>query len=215
MMDSGPAANIDAFNRSADDGSVGGSARAGDDARLMMRYREGDLAAFEALYARHKGALYRYLQRISHSREAANDLFQEVWSRVIASRASYEPRAQFTTFLYRIAHNCAVDHFRRAARHRESQMQDVQDIEDEIATSDPRPDDVLSHAQLQAQLREALDRLPAEQREVFVLYEESGLSLDDIGRVTGVEMETAKSRLRYAINKLRSALRLYRLEEQA
>src|SRR4026209_1535445 len=91
-----------------------------DDTTLMLRYRDGDARAFELLYERHKGPLYRYLQRMCGRREVADDLFQEVWSKVIASRSRYEVRAQFNTFLFRIAHNCAVDYFRRSGRPHES-----------------------------------------------------------------------------------------------
>src|SRR4030095_16153845 len=84
-----------------------------DDATLMLRYRDGDARAFELLYERHKGPLYRYLQSMCGRREVPDALFQEVWSKVIASRSRYEARAQFNTFLFRIAHNCAIDYFRR------------------------------------------------------------------------------------------------------
>ena len=80
-----------------------------DDAGLMLRYKEGDAAAFCALYAEYKGPLYRYLLRHVRNAGAAADLFQEVWSRLVATRARYEPRAKFATFLFHIAHNCAVD----------------------------------------------------------------------------------------------------------
>jgi RNA polymerase sigma-70 factor (ECF subfamily) len=159
--------------------------------------------------------LYRYLQRTLQGREAVNDVFQEVWSKVIASRSSYEPKAQFNTFLYRVAHNCAIDHFRRSARQHESRTQEIGELAEEIPAAQELPEDVLSHAQLQASFRRALDELPLEQREVFVLYEESGLSLDDIGRITGVAMETAKSRLRYAVSKLRTALKVHHVGESA
>ena len=86
-----------------------------DDGELMLRYASGDLRAFEALYGRHRSALYRYLARHTRDPEVANDIFQEVWSRVISSRSRYEPRAKFSTFLYRIAHNCFIDHCRRAS----------------------------------------------------------------------------------------------------
>jgi RNA polymerase sigma-70 factor (ECF subfamily) len=179
-----------------------------DDATLMLRYRQGDVRAFEMLYERHKGALYRYLQRLCRSPEMANDLFQEVWSKVIASRERYEARAKFTTFLFHIAHNCAVDHFRRAGRPQEKLAQDVDALADELAgPSHEGPDAALAESQLRADFRRALDELPAEQRDVFLLYEETGLGLEEIGRVTGVAMETAKSRLRYALGKLRGALR--------
>lgn len=179
-----------------------------DDATLMLRYRKGDVRAFEMLYERHKGPLYRYLQRLCRSQEVANDLFQEVWSKVIASRERYEVRAKFTTFLFHIAHNCAIDYFRRAGRPQEKGAQDVDALADELSgPSHESPDAALAEAQLRADFKRALDELPAEQRDVFLLYEETGLGLEDIGRITGVAMETAKSRLRYALGKLRGALR--------
>ncbi len=182
-----------------------------DDATLMLRYRDGDARAFELLYERHKGPLYRYLQRMCGRREVADDLFQEVWSKVIASRGRYEARAQFNTFLFRIAHNCAVDYFRRSGRPHERAAQDVDDLADELgAVEHEQPDAALAEAQVREDFRRALAGLPPEQRDVFVLYEESGLTLEEIGRITGVAMETAKSRLRYAVGKLRIALRQHR-----
>jgi RNA polymerase sigma-70 factor, ECF subfamily len=187
-----------------------GAVRDPDDAALMLRYRNGDVRAFELLYARHKGGVYRYLQRMCRNPDVANDLFQEVWSKVIASRERYEVRAQFNTFLYRIAHNCMVDHFRRAGRPIYA-AQDVDTLAEELPDAPhQRPDEAFSEGQLRADFRRALDALPAEQRDVFVMYEESGLSLEEIGRITGVAMETAKSRLRYALAKLRAALEQHR-----
>ena len=187
------------------------AAAVADDATLMLRYRDGDARAFELLYDRHKGPLYRYLQRMCGRREVADDLFQEVWSKVIASRSRYEVRAQFNTFLFRIAHNCAVDYFRRSGRPHERAAQDVDEIAEEIGAAEhERPDAALSEAQVRSDFRRALAELPPEQRDVFVLYEESGLTLEEIGKITGVAMETAKSRLRYAVGKLRTALRQHR-----
>ena len=182
-----------------------------DDASLMVRYRDGDMRAFEILYARHKGALYRYLQRLCRNPEVANDLFQEVWGKVIASRDRYEVRAQFNTFLFRIAHNCAVDYFRRAGRQQIGRMEDVSELEEALPdTSIAQPDAQASEIEVKASFRQALEALPDEQREAFLLYEETGLSLEEIGRITGVAMETAKSRLRYALKKLRTALQHHR-----
>jgi RNA polymerase sigma-70 factor, ECF subfamily len=181
-----------------------------DDSALMLRYRDGDVRAFETLYARHKGPLYRYLQRLCRDPEVANDLFQEVWGKVIASRERYEVRAQFNTFLFRIAHNCAVDYFRRTGRVPASHVADVDELEEVLPGNDAdRPETQLSEMQVKVAFKQALDALPSEQRDVFVLYEESGLSLEEIGKVTGVAMETAKSRLRYAVSKLRTALKHY------
>lgn len=176
-----------------------------DDGELMLRYARGDMQAFEALYQRHRTALYRYLARHTHNTEVANDLFQEVWSKVIVSRDRYEPRAPFRTFLYRIAHNCFVDHFRRASSRNESNGSE-DGWENKIPGSEQdRPDLRAEQAQITARYRAALSALPPEQRDVFLLYE-SGLSVDEIATISSVGPETAKSRLRYAVAKLRATL---------
>jgi len=178
-----------------------------DDGKLMLRYARGDLRAFEMLYQRHRNGLYRYLARHTRNPESANDLFQEVWSKVIASRERYEQRAKFQTFLYRIAHNCFVDYCRRTTVRAEISGDAQQDWQSSLpAPDDDRPDTRAEQAQNTARYRMALARLPAEQRDVFLLYEESGLSLEEIAVIAGVGTETAKSRLRYAVAKLRDAL---------
>ena len=180
-----------------------------DDGELMLRYASGDLRAFEALYGRHRSALYRYLARHTRDPEVANDIFQEVWSRVISSRSRYEPRAKFSTFLYRIAHNCFIDHCRRASARQDRANLSNEDFDLEQALPAPPadlPDARAEHAQTLMRYRSALASLPADQRDTFLLYEESGLTLEEIGSITGVSMETAKSRLRYALSKLRNAL---------
>ncbi len=177
------------------------------DAELMVRYAGGEARAFDTLYERHKGPLYRYLLRQVRDRAVADDLFQEVWRRVIANRKRYQARAKFATFLYRIAHNCAVDEFRARARHREERSESMEEAGEMLAAPDAeRPDRQVADAQFRAAFQRALDNLPSEQCTVFLLYEESGLSLEEIGEITGVGMETAKSRLRYAVGKLRKAL---------
>ena len=180
-----------------------------DDGELMLRYASGDMRAFEALYRRHRSPLYRYLARHTRDPEAANDIFQEVWSRVISSRSRYEPRAKFSTFLYRIAHNCFIDHCRRASSRHDRANVSNDEVELENILPAPiadLPDTRAEHAQTLTRYRSALNALPSEQRDTFLLYEESGLTLEEIGTITGVSMETAKSRLRYALSKLRTAL---------
>ncbi|HEY2590144.1 MAG TPA: RNA polymerase sigma factor [Steroidobacteraceae bacterium] len=182
-----------------------------DDGELMVRYAGGDLRAFATLYARHRGPLYRYLARLVQDRQAADDLFQEVWSRLIAHRERYEPRACFSTFLYRVAHNCCIDHLRRVAT-RPGLLPAGNETEGEdptLALSAPdedSPENRLERAELLKCYHAALESLPIEQRDVFLLTEQSGLSLEEIAAVTGVGIETAKSRLRYALAKLRKAL---------
>jgi RNA polymerase sigma-70 factor, ECF subfamily len=176
-----------------------------DDGELMLRYARGDMHAFEVLYGRHRAALYRYLVRQTRNTESANDLFQEVWSKLISSRDRYEPRAQFRTFLYRIAQNCFIDHCRRASvRNESNNTRDGWEAELAGPVLD-QPDTRAEQAEMMASYRAALAALPAEQRDVFLLYE-SGLSLEEIATISAVGAETAKSRLRYAVAKLRASL---------
>jgi RNA polymerase sigma-70 factor (ECF subfamily) len=202
---------------------------AADDALLMTRYGTGDIASIELLYARHKGPLYRYCVRQCGNADTADELFQEVWLRIIKARERYEPKARFTTYLYRIAHNCLVDHFRKSGRALTSASDTgqyrVEEIREPIAEeidpafasgrwslvewdSDPAPGPgaALSGAERAERLRTALDALPIEQREAFLLHEEAEMDLAEIAAVTGANAETVKSRLRYALKKLRAAL---------
>ena len=171
------------------------------DSALMLRYKDGDVAAFETLYRRHNDSLYRYLLRCCLDRDAAEDVFQEVWGKIIKSRGSYRRTAKFTTFLYRVAHNCFIDHIRRNKRHRGKADTDP----DQMPNPADGPDLAAEKGLARRRLEIALLALPDEQRDVFLLHEEAGLSLDNIAHVTGVNRETAKSRLRYAMTKLKAA----------
>ncbi len=173
-----------------------------DDSALMLRYQDGDMAAFETLYRRHNDPLYRYLLRLCRNRDTAEDLFQDVWGKIVKARSSYRPTAKFTTFLYRVAHNCFIDHVRRNKRHVGAGGPDVDLQPHPGETLETTTDRSLARQRLGA----ALPALPVEQRDVFLLHEEAGLSLDEIAFVTGSNRETAKSRLRYARNKLLAAI---------
>lgn len=184
-----------------------GMARDLDDKTLMVRYRQGEVAAFEDLYTRHKGPLYRYFLRQGMSGESAAELAQEVWMKIIGAKDSYEPTAKFTTYLYRLAHNCCVDQLRRSA-YKMTQKISGDDI-DVTQLPDPAvadPEEEAIRGESSAKFRDALANLPTEQREAFILKQEAGLSLADVAAVTGVSAETAKSRLRYAFDKLRRQL---------
>jgi RNA polymerase sigma-70 factor, ECF subfamily len=177
------------------------------DEALMLAYARGNAASFDALYLRHKGGLFRYLLRHTRNRALADDLFQEVWGKLIDTRARYEVRAKFQTFLYTIAHHCFIDHCRRSAvRPTHSPSVNDDGEPDWRAPEEERPDHRAQQDEVRMRLRAALAALPNDQRDAFLLYEESGLSLDDIATVTGVGRETVKSRLRYATAKLRDAM---------
>src|SRR5688572_27179624 len=176
------------------------------DAQLMLRYAAGDARAFDELYAAHRGELWRFIRRSVRDAAAADDVFQDCWSRGIAHRNSYRPEARFATWLYRIAHNCCVDWWRRSGRREAREGSDEEAV---IAAADDPSAGPLASA-LAGEARErliaALERLPAEQRSAFLLYVEGGLSVTEIAEATGVNPETAKSRLRYAVGRLKQAL---------
>ena len=174
------------------------------DERLMLDWVGGDLAAFEQLYARHRTRLYRFLLRQLRDPALADECFQDVWQKVIAARAGWVPDAPFGTWLYRIAHNRLGDHW-RASKYRPPAPEDA----DERAARIPDPDTPerqLSDFEERRRLQLALDALPPEQREVIALRLEQELTLEQIGEITGVGRETVKSRLRYAMDKLRATL---------
>ncbi len=173
-----------------------------EDSALMLRYQDGDVTAFETLYRRHNDALYRYLLRLCQHRANAEDVFQEVWGKIVKARASYRPTAKFTTFMYRVAHNCFIDHVRRNKRHANNT-----ELEPDLyAGTTESPDTITERCLARERLVLALADLPEEQRDAFLLHEEAGLSIDQIASVTGSNRETAKSRLRYAVSKLRAAI---------
>lgn len=175
------------------------------DESLMLAYAAGDVAAFERLYQRHRSKLYRFLARQLHGNGAlADEFFQDVWQRVITARQSWKPEAAFSTWLYRIAHNRLADHW-RALQHRPSAPDDADERTERMPDHDT-PERQLSAFEERRRLQLALDELPDEQREVVLLRLEQELSLEEIGDMTGVGRETVKSRLRYAMDKLRQRL---------
>src|SRR5687768_6438026 len=144
------------------------------DEQLMLAYRGGDTAAFEALYARHRSRLFRFVLRSMKSRAAAEELFQEVWIRVIEARSRYQPQARFSTWLYTIAHNLLVDHWRRKGL----TLVDL-DAAPEAQSAD-NPAREAEARQALRRLLQAIDALPPAQREAFLLHEEAGLTVAEI-----------------------------------
>jgi len=170
------------------------------DEELMLAYGGGDAGAFETLYARHRGGLFRFVLRAVKDRGVAEELFQEVWVRVIEARERYAPKARFTTWLYTIAHNLLVDHWRKKG------LSLVALDSDDVPSESANPARQAEAREAMARLVHALDTLPAAQREAFLLHEEGGLSVAEIAAATGAGEEAAKSRLRYAMGKLKAAV---------
>src|SRR5438128_11631171 len=179
------------------------------DEDLMLAYAAGDAAAFDTLYARHRGGVYRYLLRQCRHSGAVDELFQDVWMNLIRARASYAVTAKFTTYLYRLAHNRLIDYYRASGQVTLVSADD--EAYEDIVVSLPaegsaQPDRRAANRELRARLKAAVSALPPAQREAFLLQHEGGLSLSEIADLTGVGVETVKSRLRYAMNKLRGDL---------
>lgn len=172
------------------------------DETLMSRYREGDATAFDALYARYRGPLFRYIDRLTGDHDLAEELYQDVWMRLIHARLQWQSSRPFKPWLYRIAHNRVVDHWRSVSNKDQEEL----DEENLVPLHQPWPDAWLAIKECVARLFRLLGELSEPQRSAFLLKEEAGLSLAEIGEVTGAGHETVKSRLRYALRSLRQGL---------
>jgi RNA polymerase sigma-70 factor, ECF subfamily len=185
------------------------------DEELMTRYVCGEETAFELLLDRYRSPLFGFLARYLGRTDRAEDVFQETFLEVIRARKQYRPEHRFASWLYRIARNRAVDRLRRNGfREMESLQAPLGDGDEDgearlgrIPGTNPDPEAVARGAQLESALDRALASLPPEQREVLWLKERSGLSLQEMAEMLGVPENTVKSRLRYALDKIRSRLK--------
>ncbi len=182
------------------------------DEALMQAFAHGDAKAFDALYARHRGWLYRMLARQLRDTGRVDDVFQETWYALIRSAPSYAPKARFTTWLYLLARQRIADHWRATdpdarslAFNEENESQDP-DVLDTLIDEVSDPSRLAERRELAGRLLAAIDALPPLQREALLLFEEAEMSLEEIAIATGTERETVKSRLRYARRKLAGML---------
>ena len=188
-----------------------GDAAADADGALMLAYAGGDAGAFDRLYARHSGGTYRYFLRSLRNEALAQELLQDLWMNLIRARATYVVEARFATWLYRMAHNRLIDHYRRSSVVQLVALETDDDAPDEThADGAPGPDAIAASRQAAQHLLQQVEALPGAQREAFLLQEEGGLSLAEIAAATGTGVETVKSRLRYAMTRLRQAMRDFR-----
>lgn len=178
------------------------------DEDLMLGYCAGDAAAFDLLYQRHKGGLYRYMLRQCRNGAVAEELFQDVWMNVTRARGAYTPSAKFTTYLYRLAHNRLIDQYRKHGGRTTLSYDDEAgpQLDEPTAPRGAQPDTAYAVKREAGALLELIEALPEVQREAFLLQQEAGMSVEEIATATGVTRETAKSRLRYALAKLRQGM---------
>jgi RNA polymerase sigma factor (sigma-70 family) len=185
------------------------SDRAETDEALMARYASGEAEAFEVLYRRHELRTWRYLERNLGNRATADELMQEVWFAVAREAPNYRATARFTTWLFTIAHNRMIDWMRtnRPQVSLETLGYEAGAVVVQL-TADPSggPLAAAIAQEESSALAEALTRLPAEQREAFLLQIEGELGVEEIATICGISFETTKSRLRYARAKLREVL---------
>jgi len=186
----------------------------------MGAYQAGDLAAFQELLARHERPLWTFLRRFVGDAATAEDLLQEVFLRVVRAASDWKGEAKFSTWLYTIARNLCTDQARRAVHRRAESLEapagpaSADDsgpiLVDRVAAGRSggrgEPEDAAMNRQLRAELDRAVDALPDEQREVFLMREVMDMPFAEIARAVEASEPTVKSRMRYALEKLRVAL---------
>ncbi len=171
------------------------------DDQLMLAYARGDKAAFDQLYGRYKQPIYNYLYRNCRRQPTVEEIFQDVWLKLISASKRYQTKDRFRQWLFTLAHNCLVDYYRRAEKERlrDEMPEDIEAMQ--LATERQANDTETSEA-----IRLAILALPDDQRQAFWLREESGFSIKEIAEIQEITTEAAKSRLRYAYQKLRQQL---------
>ncbi|MEN9396272.1 MAG: hypothetical protein RLZ81_802 [Pseudomonadota bacterium] len=189
------------------------------DHHLMLAYAAGDASAFDVLYARHEGALYRFVRRVLGPALAAqaDEVFQDTWLRIVAARASFSPQgASWRTWAFTIAHHAAMDRLRVSGRELSMDGMGGDDSDDPLDwlqgaldAAHPSTEDLAFWRAAGKQLLACLEQLPAVQRAAFLLHHEDGASVEELARSLGLGFETAKSRLRYALQKLRGCMSAY------
>ena len=181
------------------------------DEELIARYREGDPQAFRTLVRRHQRSLYNFVLRQVHSPSTAEDIVQDVFVRIVHNVETFKAESKFTTWAYTIARNLCIDHLRKRV-HRRHPSLDAPTSEgggtlmDQVAAKGQGADRTAINKQLQEHLRTAVEALPEDQREVFLLRQVSELPFKEIADIVGVGENTVKSRMRYALERLQAAL---------
>ncbi len=188
----------------------GGNGTATDEI-LMERFKGGDSTAFEEIFSRYKNRIYNYAYRFLGNEAYTEEIVQELFLKVIKQRDKYEPRAKLSTWLYTIVRNLCFDKLKRRSVRKTISQQAESNFPDfgVISKAGPDQEDLLHHKQLQAILQQAVSRLSPEQREVFLMRTKLTLPFVEIAEVLGVPESTLKSRMCYALKKLREDLELH------
>ncbi len=189
----------------------------GSDERLLAAFLQGDAEAFETIVTRYRSPLYNFLLRSVRDPQAASDLLQEVFLRVIQRADKFHGGAKFSTWIFTIARNLSIDHARRMQHRRHRSLDaplgpnDAPEaggvaLGDRVSSADVGGERAVDSAEIQRRVAVAVEALPSEQREVFLMRQLQGLPFQDIADVVGVPVNTVKSRMRYALERLQQAL---------
>jgi RNA polymerase sigma-70 factor (ECF subfamily) len=179
------------------------------DHEMLERYRRGEVGALGDLVEQYRRPLFAFILKMTEGREDADEIFQEVWLRVIRHQHRYRAKS-FKSWLFRIAHNLVIDR----ARKRRPQV-DLQGtapaeagdvFENRVADPAPAPGERLADRELGRRIREAVSALPPAQREVFLMRTEADLPFKEIARIQGTSINTALGRMHYAVGRLRGLL---------
>lgn len=186
---------------------------------LMLRYQNGEREAFAQLVRRHKTPIYNFILRQVRAQPAAEDLTQDVFVKIVQNAADFKHEARFSTWTYAIARNVCIDYLRKMSLRRHPSLdQPLSSDTGEGASLGERMPDLKPGAavdrtaigaQVARRITEAVENLPVEQREVFLLREIGNVPFKDIAEITGVPENTVKSRMRYALERLQEALTEY------
>ena len=188
------------------------------DEELLRRFNEGDPDAFEALVRRYERPLYNFILRSVRKKERADELLQDVFLKVVQRSSDFKGNSKLSTWLYTIARNLCIDHSRKMVfrRHRSldapgrsGDSEEGPTLLDRTAADGPTADRAAIARDLQRRIAEAVEELPEEQKEVFLMRQVQGMAFKEIADVVGVPENTIKSRMRYALERLQRALSEY------
>jgi len=182
-----------------------------DDHKLMLKYsKTGNVAAFEILMKRYQHQIFGYLMQSCRNKDLAEDIYQETFFRVIKSAGKYKTNASFRTWIFKIARNLLIDeHRKKISRPSEITAFNEETGKDflfESASKSPDAEKEMQAREIREALAKALAELPAEQREMFLLRESGGLNFKEAAHIADCSLNTAKSRMRYAVLKIRKSL---------
>lgn len=183
---------------------------------LMLRFQRGDIHAFAQLVQRHKTPLFNFILRHARNPSVAEDLLQDVFLKVVQSSSEFKHEARFTTWVYTITRNLCVDHFRKMALRKHDSLDQSKDLEQSPLRERIPSTDLDANVERSAITRElrdqivgAVEDLPEEQREVFLLREVANLPFKEIATITDTPENTVKSRMRYALERLQATLQAH------